>query len=145
MLGPYYWVPTSNGWDLDVFPEDLYPDLMHDQVWRRSVVPKLAEEWSLSPDKILAVKKIPYSVPRGRVSKEYDGPHYYLSHGDDSPVPDGLSKVIREMNLSGVRSADRLKIEFDSHEVMISQHTKSLLGTIPKLKSLFKDSREGGF
>jgi hypothetical protein len=139
MTGPYYWVPTSNGWDLDVFPEELYPeDKVHDWFWRRYIVPKLSEEWSLSSEQIMTLKKIPYSVPRGRVSQEFDTPNFYLNHGNDTPIPNGLDKVIKEMNLSGMRSSDRLKIAFDSHEVMIPQHTRTLLGIIPDLKSLFQ-------
>jgi hypothetical protein len=137
MTGPYYWVPTPNGWDLDVYPEEFYPDLMHDKLWRRWIVHKLAEEYSLSPEQVLSLKKIPYSVPRGRVSQEFGTSNYYLNHGEDSPVPDGLKKVIREMNLSGLQSSGRLKVAFDSHEVTISQHTQALLGIIPDLRSLF--------
>lgn len=133
MTGPYYWVPTPNGWDLYIYPEEAYPAKIHDYFWRTSVVPMLVEEWNLDPSLILDLKKLPFSVPRGRVSRENI---YYLNHGDDTPVPDGLKKVISEMNLGGMLRSDRLEIIEDDEKKMIPFHRETLVRLIPDLSTM---------
>lgn len=136
--GPYYWFPAKDGWELMVYYDEMYPDMVHDEAWRKSMVPRLREEWNLSREQALELRKCPYAVPRGRVSGGWDKPRvFYLNHGEDTPVPKGLDKVVAEFNLSGLRSAGLLQVLYDDHERVLSQHRAALVAMVPEIGLMF--------
>ena len=117
--GPYYWVPYPDGhwqlWSVRVDREDEIPE--HVECWKRVVAEIIATAWD-KPDLVKQISRLPYSVPRGRVS--YFDNLYFLNHGNDAPVADWKSQILRAFGLTSLAAArpDRLKIYHDGHEHM---------------------------
>jgi len=126
ITGPYYWIPTIDGWELLSFPDTIFENDNHDHIWSTMVAPHLGNIWCLTDKIILALAKYPYGVSRGRVSRGYpkESGVYYLNHGDDAPLPhmEAIPLIIKEFNLDDVRSQGKLKIVYDDHETMLQLH-----------------------
>jgi hypothetical protein len=138
MEGPYYWFPSKDGWELLAYYDEVYPDIIHDEAWRKSVVHRLGEEWGLSREQLLELRKWPYALPRGRISGGLGTPVvFYLNHGNDTPIPEGLDKVMSEFHLWGLQKIDKLKVVYDNHERMIPQHHHKLVSMIPEIGLMF--------
>jgi hypothetical protein len=125
--GPYYWVPKPDGtWVLRAYVvgrEDNSPD--HSIYWREVVAPYMAELWGKESD-TSSIKRLPYGVPRGRVS--YFDKTYYLNHGGDSPELDWESKILGEFNLLAWarHRPNQLKVYADGHEKMLGQERSQI-------------------
>lgn len=126
--GPYYWIPLPDGtWDLmSWFVADYGPDKTdHVDVWRQSGAPYMAERWGINPRELA---RLPYSVPRGRVSKGF--PSVCINHGGDAPVPDDSfrQRICKEFYLTGLLLRDPKKLRFirDDHERTQSRDVAAL-------------------
>jgi len=126
ITGPYYWIPTPNGWKLLSFPDTLYENNDHTHIWSSIVVTHLQDVWHLPRQITLVLSKYPYGVSRGRVSRGYPiiTGVYYLNHGDDAPIPwdEVILIITKEFHLGRIQSRGKLKIVYDEHETMLSLH-----------------------
>jgi hypothetical protein len=128
LTGPCYWIPTPYGWDISGFPEQGYGQIEHPQVWLNAVVPTLVEHWGLTGGEAMELSRCPYGVPRCRVAKGHKSDNYYVLHGNDAPYPpdQALSKVAKEMNLTGLLLNGLLKVEFEEHETQVKEQTETV-------------------
>jgi len=135
-VGPYYWVPTPQGWEVVGYPEEAYGDLIHDSAWRRYTIPYLQDLWRLQDAEVMTLNRVPYGVPRGRVSQALNGV-YLINHGGDAPLPgpDAMRAVRKEMNLGGVKVAGKLKAVLDPHEKQLPLHTAVVNRVLEAAKS----------
>lgn len=124
--GAYWWLPTPDGqWELDVYYDsDFRGDTMHDRMWRKYVVERLAILWDKDLIKLgRAIGNKYAGLPRGRVGKAMG--RYVLSHGGDAPIANGLRKVISAFNLTALLKSnnnsvhDRVHVSEDEHEHML--------------------------
>lgn len=111
--GIYWWLPTEDGkWHLATFPEEIFGEVTHDQIWEKYVLT------SLFPGQRPTGLQDAYAgLPRGRVAqpikRALGAMHQYaIYHGDDTPVKGGLEKVRRAFNLP----KDGTRAVFDDHE-----------------------------
>ena len=112
--GGYYWFPTPGsggvGWSL-LTCEDLgfASDQGHPDLWP-AVIDRLAVAWGKNATALRRHLKDHYTaLPRGRVTRP---DRYLILHGDDAPVADWLTVVIRSFLLQRVR----YRVVFDEHE-----------------------------
>jgi hypothetical protein len=141
LTGPCYWIPTPYGWDVIGYPEQGYGEVEHPQVWRRSVVPMLVDHWNLTDMEAMELARCPYGVPRCRVSKGHQEDSYYVLHGNDAPFPldEAISKVAKEMNLTGLLLNGLLKVEFEAHE----QQTEDQTATVSRILDQARARKKG--
>lgn len=121
--GAYWWLPTPDGgWELEVFYDSEYRgNTMHDIMWRKYVLDRLAILWNKDPQKLRRQIGDNYAgLPRGRVGKAMG--KFVVSHGDDAPIKNGLKKVLAAFNLSGLARTDPKKVQTaaDEHETMLA-------------------------
>jgi hypothetical protein len=120
-------VPYPDGswklWSVRVDREDEIPE--HVKCWQRVVAEIIATAWG-KHDLEKQIARLPYSVPRGRVS--YFDRLYFLNHGNDAPVDDWKQQVLRAFGLTALVAArpDSLKIYHDGHEHMFSSEQQRL-------------------
>jgi len=136
--GAYWWLPTPDGgWELDVYYDSEFKsNTMHTDMWHKYVLDRLAILWNKDPQKLRRQLKHDYTgLPRGRVSRGgFKGGVYYVSHGDNTPVRDGLKKVIAAFNLAGIARNDpkAVRIAQDEHETAIAGHPEAVQMAIGK-------------
>ncbi len=117
--GAYWWLPTPEGeWELDIYYDSEFGGrTMHNDMWRKYVIDRLAVLWGKEPDKLRRRIGNNYAgLPRGRVGKAMGT--YVVSHGDDVPVRNGMKKVVSAFNLSPLMRAGKVKVSPDIHENM---------------------------
>lgn len=126
--GPYYWIPLpGDRWELmSWYVSDYGIDKTdHVRVWRDSASHYMAEQWGIDQGRLA---RIPYCVPRGRVSKGYKA--IFINHGDDAPVPKDsmVRQVCKEFNLTGIllNNPEKIKVALDNHERMSSRDKAEL-------------------
>jgi putative ABC transport system substrate-binding protein len=65
--GVYYWVPLPGGkWEMLSFFDKHYGEALHDQLWRREVLPFLAHRWQLKSGRIAIVDPNPAKIERAK-------------------------------------------------------------------------------
>jgi hypothetical protein len=112
--GGYYWFPTpvpeGVRWSLLTCDDlGLAPDEGHPDLWP-AVIDRLAIAWGRRADALRRDLGGHYTgLPRGRVTRPG---RYLILHGDDAPVADGLTVVIRRFRLERARH----RAVFDEHE-----------------------------
>jgi hypothetical protein len=124
--GAYWWLPVPGGqWELDVYYDsDFRGNTMHDRMWLKYVVERLAILWNKDADKLRRLIGDKYAgMPRGRIGKAMS--RYVLSHGGDAPIANGLKKVTSAFNLTALMKSntggvhDRVCVSKDEHECML--------------------------
>jgi len=128
VYGGYYWYPTPGPdgvqWSL-LTCEDLgfASDQGHPDLWP-AVIDRLAVTWGKNATALRRHLKDYYSaLPRGRVTRP---DRYLILHGDDSPVADWLTVVIRSFRLQRVR----YRVVFDEHERRLPDDCRRLQGAL---------------
>jgi len=126
--GIYWWGPIKAGWKLFPFFEEYYGSLQHDEMWGK---------WA---DTILGRNSIGYGVrdayaglPRGRVVKELSNKgsetgRWFILHGDDTPISDGLELVASAFNIP----PDKMKFVYDDHERVQVHDYRAVMGELGK-------------
>ena len=117
--GAYWWLPTPEGeWELDIYYDSEFRgNTMHDMMWPKYVVDRLAVLWNKDPIKLR--KQIGHNyagLPRGRVGKAMG--MYVVSYGDDVPIKNGMKKVVSAFNLSPLANAKKVNVSQEDHENM---------------------------
>lgn len=114
LYGGYYWFPTPGPggvrWEL-LTCEDLgfASDDDHFELWL-PVLARLATAWGKNASVLRRSLNSHYAgLPRGRLTRP---DRYLILHGDDAPVPDWLTIVIRHFRLEG----SPYQVLFDEHE-----------------------------
>lgn len=141
--GAYWWIPTPDGdWTMDVYYDSEHRgNTMHDRIWRRHVIEKLAVLWGKDPDWLKRAIGDNYTgLPRGRVNKVQDG--FTIVHGNDAPVKDVVTKIMNAFNLRTYFRAhpDKVRAFEDEHETMLQGDpdvVQKALGTDLGLKGSF--------
>ena len=127
LIGGYYWLPrpTAGGvaWEvLACYDVGHSGGDGHADFWP-GVVALLAAAWGLDPATLARRLADRYTgLPRGRVSRT--GRLYYLNHGDDVPVPDGIKRVTARFGLGGIDMT--IVAAFDPHERMLRGDPEAL-------------------
>jgi hypothetical protein len=101
--GIWYWVLLSSDWKLLTWDSPVREkrDFLHVEVWPAIVRSHLVSHYGLSPSEARRATELPYAFPRGRISSESEGKlhYFFVRHGNDTPVPDGLRQVEGRFNL----------------------------------------------
>jgi len=97
--GIYYWIPLGDkDWALLPFWAEFYGDkVVHFEVWRKYIAKELTQKFDCI-GKLEQLQRHPYGLPRGRILKNPQ--KYYLWHGGDTPVENGIQQVMEEFNLT---------------------------------------------
>jgi hypothetical protein len=122
--GAYWWLPTPDGkWELDIYYDSEFRgNTMHDIMWRKYVLDRLAILWNKDPAKLKRSIGYNYAgLPRGRIGRA-PSTGFVISHGDDAPIKNGMKKILSAFNLSGLVRSDpkKVKITVDKHETMLA-------------------------
>ena len=118
--GTYYWVPImiKDGirWEVQSFPDEVFKDTLHLEVWDKYVAPQLAKDFG-KEDRLEDLREHPLGLPRGRMAKSIVRGFTVntLAHGNDTPPGYNLQKVMGEFNFV---PGQLNKVEFWDHEAM---------------------------
>jgi len=124
--GVYYWVPLPGGqWKMMSFFENHYGQALHDQIWRREVLPFLAHRWKLNRSQTVTIRDVYAGLPRGRVTRVEEG--YAHHHGGDAPTDKLEMLVKREFGLAFVQSM------LDDHERMLLDDVRAVESVLGNL------------
>lgn len=120
--GPFYFLYLKPNWVLKSFAAETF--MGHPDFWEALVDSTIAPHYKITdPRRIAAIKNIPYSMPRGRIS-DYQRPgrpmEWIGQIGNDFPWDQSLrKKIVAEFNLSQQYLAGLVRFVPDYHEVMI--------------------------
>jgi len=138
--GPWYWVFLRPRWELIAAPADCQDVTWgHPRVWRELVIPRLTLHCRLTSSQVVALKEVPYAMPRGRVSLTNSrNPHWVLWNGNDLPkaIPfkQAYRKLITAFDLKTDLRMGIVQTRYDEHERMLPHDVailENILGPIP--------------
>jgi hypothetical protein len=126
--GVYYIVRFPTRWRLYAFAWDDFGDVWHGDVWRRYVVPDLADAWSTRV-KVAAEQLKPWwkGFPRGRVERA-GIKSYTVFHGNDfAETGIAAQRIERAFELG----SSVVNWSLDPHEQQNPEHQTALQGLLP--------------
>lgn len=117
--GIYYWVPLPDEqWELLSFWNEFYGNIVHAIVWKNYVANELANLYKVSSEKLMPY---PYGLPRGRIFVENN--KIQLWHGDDTPIPNGINRILQDFNLN----KENTEIIHHKHEDAKESHKEEIM------------------
>jgi len=126
MTGGYYWLPAPGHpticWDVVTCHQlGFDAEVGHVEMWT-AMTDRLASAWHKDAAVLRRLlKDCWYCLPRGRVTRP--GKWFLILHGDDSPCPDWLERLVLAFRLNR-RS---VKVLFDEHERTMAEDRRRVL------------------
>jgi hypothetical protein len=127
--GIWYWVFLNPDWKLITWDAPTGGDVLHAKVWSDVVNAYLTPHYKLDPASVAAAKALPYAMPRGRISSEtLDGgkKYFFVRHGEDTPVPNGLHQVEEKFNLITHMLEGMAEELYDPHETVVKNEVAEM-------------------
>jgi len=126
MTGGYYWLPAPGYpticWDVVTCHQlGFDAEVGHVEMWT-AMTDRLASAWHKDAAVLRRLlKDCWYCLPRGRVTRP--GKWFLILHGDDSPCPDWLERLVLAFRLNR-RS---VKVLFDEHGRTMAEDRRRVL------------------
>jgi len=136
--GIWYWVFLKPDWKLVAwaFPARDKKNVNHIDLWPKVCQSFLAPHYKWNQSQLNEAMRLPYSMPRGRVTSEVfeeNGQtmtYFFIRHGSDTPAPHNLNEIMNEYGLSLHVLEKMAEFIHDPEETMVEEEQAAMVALI---------------